>query len=233
MSESAFSRFWKAVKPQPVGNRPLESPKVVELRRRQRRLITITAAAIVIGAAGTWTYLYVTNAPQRADKEFQDGMKMMSPGKYPGAVTHFTRALSIYGQLPDAFLERGNAHRILGEPDLALADYQAAADLNPTLAAAHNGIAMIYLERHDVRHALESLNKSLSLQPNVESYYQRGQILEGQGNHQKAIEDYDRAIAEERDAPYMYRARALAKANLGDSEGARADRMRAEQIEHH
>jgi tetratricopeptide (TPR) repeat protein len=233
MSESAFTRFWKAVKPQPIGNRPLESPKVVELKRRQRRLVTIAVTAILVGAAGTWAYLYVSNAPQRADKEFQDGMKFMSPGKYPDAVVHFTRALSIYGQLPDAYLERGNAHRILGEPDQALADYQAAADLNPTLAAAHNGIAMIYLERHDLRHALEKLNKSLSLQPNVESYYQRGQILESQGDHQKAIEDYDRAIAEERDSPYMYRARALAKANLGDAEGAHADRMIANQIEHH
>jgi hypothetical protein len=31
----------------------------------------------------------------------------------------------------------------------------------------------------------------------------------------------------------MYRARALAKANLGDQEGAHADRMFAAQIERH
>jgi tetratricopeptide (TPR) repeat protein len=233
MSESAFSRFWKTVKPPAAGNRPPESAKVVELRRRQRRLVTITLAVILAVAAGAWTYMYVSNAPQRADNEFQQGMKFMSPGKYPEAVVHFTRALSIYGQLPDALLERGNAHRILGEPDEALADYQAAIDLNPTLATAHNGIAMIYIERHDLPHALEKLNKAISLQPSVEAYYERGQILEARGEHQKAIEDYDKAIAEQVDSPYMYRARALAKANLGDQEGAHADRILAVQIERH
>ncbi|MGA3189150.1 MAG: tetratricopeptide repeat protein [Bryobacteraceae bacterium] len=233
MPESAFDRFWNLVKPPAAGNRPPESSKVVELRRRQRRLIMITLSVVLIGAVGVWAYLYISNAPQRADKEFQEGMKLMSPGRYPDAVVHFTRALSIYGQLPDAYLERGNAHRILGEPDEALADYQAATDLNPSLAAAHNGIAMILIERHDLPHALERLTKSIALQPTVESYYERGQILESQGDHKKAIEDYDKAIAEQRDSPYMYRARALAKANLGDQEGAHADRMIAAEIERH
>ena len=157
----------------------------------------------------------------------------MGPGKYPDAVVHFTRALSIYQQLPDAYLERGNAHRILGEPEAAVADYRAATELNPTLATAHNGIAMIFLERQDTQHALEELNKSITLQPTVDAYYQRGQILESQGNHQKAIEDYNRAIAEQPDAPFMYRARALAKANLGDQDGAHDDRTIANQIERH
>ncbi len=233
MPESAFSRFWKTVRPPAKGIPPQESAKVVELRRRQRRLVMVTIAAIIVAGAGIWAYVFISSGPQRADKEFQEGMKFMSPGKYPDAVTHFTRALAIYNQLPDAYLERGNAHRILGEPDEALADYQSATDLNPTLAAAHNGIAMIYIERHDIPHALERLNKSISLQPTVESYYERGQILESQGEHQKAIDDYDRAIAEQRDSPYMYRARALAKANLGDEEGAHADRMFAAQIERH
>jgi tetratricopeptide (TPR) repeat protein len=212
---------------------PKESPKLIELRRRQRRLITITVSAMILVAAGAGSYSYLSNAPQRADQEYQAAMKLMTPGRYPDAVLHFTKALSIYGQLPNAHLERGNAHRILGQQDEALADYQAATDLNPSLAAAHNGIAMIYIERHDLAHALERLNKSIAIAPDVESYYQRGQILESRGEHQKAIEDYDKAIAEQVDSPYMYRARALAKENLGDLEGANADRLIASRIERH
>jgi tetratricopeptide (TPR) repeat protein len=203
------------------------------MRRRQRRLIMITLAAAAVVGAGAWTYNYVASAPERADLEFQEGMKYMGPGKYPEAVVHFTRALSIYKQLPNAYLERGNANRVLGEMDAALADFQAAADLNPVLPEAHSGEALIYIERHDIPHALEHLNKSISLHPTVEAFYQRGQILESQGEHAKAIADYNRAIAEETDSPYMYRARALAKANLGDEEGAHADRAIAIQIEHH
>jgi tetratricopeptide (TPR) repeat protein len=236
MPQSAFTRFWNTVNPPPKNLRPAPmppSPKVLEMKRRQRRLITITLAGLAAAGAGGWTYNYIASAQERADLEFQEGMKFMSPGKYPDAVVHFTRALSIYKQLPNAYLERGNANRVLGEMDAALADFQAASDLNPVLPEAHSGIAVIYIERHDLVHALEHLNKSISLHPTVEAFYQRGQILESQGDHAKAIADYDRAIAEERDSPYMYRARALAKANLGDAEGAHADRAIALQIERH
>lgn len=203
------------------------------MRRRQKRLILITTAFLAAVGAGVWTFNYVTTAPERAEKEFQEGMKYMGPGRYPTAVTHFTRALEIYNQMPNAYLERGNANRILGEPDAALADYQTAADLNPRLPEAHSGIAVIYLERHDIPHALEHLSKSIALHPTVEAFYQRGQILETRGEHDKAIEDFNRAIAEQPDAPYMYRSRALSKANLGDADGARADRAIAFKIEHH
>ena len=236
MPQSAFSRFWNTVNPPPSSDRhvpPKPSAKVLEMRRRQRRLITTTLAVAAVVGAGAWVYNYVASAPERADKEFQEGMKNMGPGKYPEAVIHFTKALSIYGQLPNAYLERGNANRVLGEMDAALADYEAAYNLNPVLPEAHSGIAVIYIERHDTARALEHLNKSISLHPTVEAFYQRGQILEAQGQHAKAIADYDRAIAEETDSPYMYRARALAKANLGDNEGAHADREIAGRIEHH
>jgi tetratricopeptide (TPR) repeat protein len=212
---------------------PQVSPEVMALRRRQRRLILMSAGVLLLIGAGVAIYMYIANAPQRAEQEFQAGMKAMGPGKYPDAIAHFTKALSISGQLPNAYLQRGNAYRTLGDMDAALADYQAAVDMSPGLAAAHNGIAIVYVERHDTRHALEEFNKSISLQPTVEAFYQRGQILEAQGEHEKAIADYDRAIAEEPDAPYMYRARALSKQNMGNIDGAHDDRRMATQIEHH
>lgn len=232
MSESAFSRFWNLVKPPPAGPRAPLSPEAMTQRKRQRKLVIVTAAALAVLAAGVSIFLHIQSAPERADKEFQDGMKLMRPNKYPEAIAYFTRALEIYRQLPNAYLERGNAHRSLGEPDAALADFQKAADLDPTLADAHTGSAMIYLERRDPAHALDELNKSLAIRPNIEAYYQRGLILEARGEHQTAIADFDLAIAQARDAPYMYRARATARENLGDRGGARADREIASRLEH-
>ena len=232
MPESPLSRIWNFIKP-PPSTRPAPSMQVLALRRRQRKLVMITLGVVALIGAGIGVVSYIESAPQRAEKEFQDGMKLMRPGKYPDAVVHLTRALDISSQRADIYLERGNAHRALGEADAALADFQAAADLNGSLADAHNGIAMIYIERKDSRHALEELNKSIAIQPTIEAYYQRGLMHEAQGEHQQAIEDYDKAIAEARDAPYMYRARASSKEALGDLEGARADRNAALDIERH
>ncbi len=232
MSDSAFNRIWNTVKLPAADPRP-GAPNTIALKRGQRRLVIVTLASIFILAAAGGVFYYISDAPQRADKEYKEAMKFMSPGKYPDAVVHFTQALAIYPQLPDAYLERGNAHWTLGELDAALADFQAASDLNPTLADSHSGMAMIYLARRDQRHALEELNKSIALRPTVDAFFQRGQILDAQGDHQKALEDFDRAIAQNRDSPYMYRARALAKANLGDTEGAHADRQIAAHLERH
>ena len=181
MSESRLSRFWNMVKPPPAGPRPAASMETLAQRRRQRRLVMITLGVLAAIGAGIGVFEYIDSAPQRADKEFDQGMKLMHPGKYPDAVEHFSRVLSISGQRSDAYLERGNAHHSLGESDAALADFQAAADLNPSLAAAHNGIAAIYIERKDARHALEELGKSIAIRPTIEGYYQRGMILESPG----------------------------------------------------
>ena len=65
----------------------------------------------------------------------------------------------------------------------------------------------------------------------LEGHYQRGEAYEKLGEHQKALADFDAAIAEFRDAPYAYRARAVTKRNIGDREGAQADENTAQQIE--
>ena len=233
MPESAFKRFGDSLRP-PVD--PYGAPEPagkIALRRRQRKLIVGTVATIAVLSAGAYLWSYLASAPQRAEAEFKEGMSLMSPGRYPDAIQHFNRALAIKSQYPEAYLERANAHRMVGETDAALADYQAAADLKSSLVAAHNGIAMIYLDRKDTRHALEEFTKSLNLQPNTDAYYQRGQIYEAQGEHQKAIDDYDRAIADARDAPFIYLARATARLNLGDTEGATKDRLEAARIMRH
>jgi tetratricopeptide (TPR) repeat protein len=65
----------------------------------------------------------------------------------------------------------------------------------------------------------------------VEANYQRGQMYESLGEHQKALQDYNLAIGGMPDAPYIYRARALTRENLGDGAGARDDRQKADSIE--
>ena len=230
MSDSGFSRLWNTLKPPPGDNRP-GSLKVVEMRKRQRRLVTATLAAFFVLAAAGGIYFYFSSGPQRAEKEFQEGMKLMGPGKYEEAIKHFDRALQIYSQLPDAYLERGNAHRTLGDMEGAVADFQAALDLNSQLAPAQNGLGMIYLERKDINKALEAFTKSIGISPTVDAYYQRGQIFEARGDHQKAIDDYNHAIELQRDSPFIYRSRALAKANIGDAAGAHEDRVIAETME--
>ena len=211
---SFLTRWWQSLKPLPeeAGRRA----PVTAHKRRQRRLIRRTAGVAALGGAGWLVYDYIASAPERANAQLQAGMQRMRPGAYREAITRFDRAVGIAPQLAEAYLERGVAHHLLGEPEPALTDLDRALDLNPDLAAAYNERGAIYRERGDTQKAIEELSKSIKAQSTTDGYYQRGQAYESTGQHQKAIEDYDQAVAQMRESPFVYRARALAKDKLGD-----------------
>ena len=226
---SFLTRWWSSIK-----HLPEEASRrgpVTAQKRRQRRLIKTTIALVALAAGGWYIYDYIASAPERANAQLQAGMQRMQPGAYREAIARFDRAASIMPQLAEAYLERGIARHFLGEIEPALADLNQALDLNPDLAAAYNERGTIYHERGDTQKAIEELGKSIKAQATPDGYYQRGQAYESLGQHQKAIEDYDLAVAQLREAPYVYRARALAKDKLGDAEGAKQDRAKADSME--
>jgi tetratricopeptide (TPR) repeat protein len=206
--------------------------RLFRLAPRQKRLLRITFLSLLVLGGGIWGYLYISNAPQRAKAQFDEAMKLMKPGGYESAIAGFDRALKTWPDLAEAYLERGNAKHVLGRDDDAIADFEKAADLDPTLYRAEAAIGSIYRDRKDYRRATEAYTKSIAAKANVDALFERGQMYEMLGEHQKAIDDYDKAVAEMPDAPAVYRARALARGNVGDEAGAKADREEAFRIEH-
>jgi tetratricopeptide (TPR) repeat protein len=202
-------------------------------RRKQRRMILGTVGVIALAGIGWATYSYISSAPQRAQAAFEDASRLMSAGQYPKAIEGFTRALSIWPQLADAYVQRGLAHHFLGEDPQALDDLDRALGLDPNLSDAYAAKGSISRDHGDVSRAMEEYTRSIRSNPNVEAFFERGQLYEKLGEHQKAIADYDQAIAYLRDAPHVYRARAFAKSNMGDEAGAKADRDMAHALEHH
>lgn len=184
-------------------------------------------------ACGWYGFGYVSGAPLRARVEFERGMHQMAPGSYEEAIANFDRAIAIWPELVDAYLNKGIAERALGQTDAALPDLDKATDLDPNLTRAYDERGRIYAQKGDSRRAIEEFTKSIRIRGTTDGYYQRGLAYEAMGEHQKAVADFDNAIAQQRDAPYAYRARALARDHLGDAEGAREDRQTAQRIEVH
>jgi tetratricopeptide (TPR) repeat protein len=218
--------MWDAVKPPPPV-RP-RNPRVSAI---QKRILYGLLIACIL-SAGSWiAYSYYASAPERAEAEFQQGMKLMGPGKYAEAIAHFDRAMAILGSHSNAHLQRGLAEQVLGRNEDALADFDAAISLDPKLAEAYTARGTILRDRGDARAAIEAFTKSVEIRPTMDGYYQRGQLWSKLGEHQKAIEDFDRAIAHDRLAPYLYRARGESRRVLGDLDGYREDRDTAKSIE--
>jgi len=182
-------------------------------------------------AAGAFASLYLSDAPARARAEMARGMSQMGPGKYDQAIRSFDRAIEIWPEFAEAYLYRAVAEHGSGQGAAALADLDKALDLDPNLTRAYNERGLIYLENADPKKAIGDFNRSIAANPSLDGYYQRGQAYEALRDHSAAIASYDAAINEFRDAPYIYRARAAAKRNAGDRDGALADEQSADQIE--
>ena len=234
MAESTFSRLWKAVKPPQSAKRTGAASSALNsktLNRKQKRLLLATCSGVFTLGAGWSVYDYISGAPERAAKEVQAGMNLMAPGNYQNAIAHFDRAVAIWPQFADAYFQRGVAYQSLKQPDRAMADFDRALDYNPAMAHAYDAQGSIYRARGDFQSAMRAFAKAIEIAPDADAYFERGQAYESLGQHSKAVEDFDQAIAVRRDAPYVYRARAMARRNSGDLAGSEADRAIAENLE--
>ncbi len=227
--KSFFTLWYKATRPVPNPGRV--DPAVLAQKSKQRRLLQRTGVVVLAFAAGGYAYTYFTDAPKRARAEVVLGVKKMAPGSYAEAIAHFDRAIGISPDLAEAYLNRGVAEHQSNRRAEALADLEKALDLDANLTRAHNERGQIYLENGAPQKALVDFTESLRLKPTLEGYYQRGQVYEKLSQHANAIADFTAGISEAPDAPYVYRARAAARRNTGDREGAAADEAEADRIE--
>lgn len=201
-------------------------------KRRRRKVLARAALVIAIGGAAWGAYAYVSSAPARAQSAYDDGMRLSAKGDLNGAEARFSRAIEISPQLAVAFLERGVTRRSLNNFDGAVSDFQQAMALNPNMGQAHTELGVIYRDRRDLTRAADEFTKAIAIEATSDAYYQRGEVFDSLGQHDKAVADYDAAIHEQPDSPHLYRARALAKDALGDHESAQADRYQAFRLEH-
>ncbi len=232
MHPSGLRRLWNAIKPPPAVALPSETISKEE-RLRRRRLVIGAAVLVMVGTATWEVYVYIDSAPRRAETVFQDGMRLMGSGDYQRAAEDFTKAVNIRPGMASGYLQRGLAHRNMNQMDAAVADFERAIGEDSNLGPAHTALGEIYRERRDLTRAMNEFTVAIRLNANTDAFYQRGQAHELLGEHQQAIQDYDAAIHEEPDAPYIYRARALSRDAMGDHDDAEKDRRTAKQIERH
>jgi tetratricopeptide (TPR) repeat protein len=221
-----LTRLWRSIRP------PAAIPKAPKpMSRMQRNLLRYSIAFLLLLGLSWAGWNYLSSSQERSLQRLQAGVRLLGPGNYKQAVAEFTAAIEINSGNAQAYLERGNVHNILAEKEAALADWNQAVTLDPKLAAAYTARGMHFRVGGDLERSLQELNRSIEIAPSMDAYFQRGQVHASRSDFQKAIEDYDRAIAEQRSAPYVYRARGVARKALGDESGYAADRDTADRLE--
>jgi tetratricopeptide (TPR) repeat protein len=121
-------------------------------------------------------------------------MAMVATGQHERAIVAFDQVIGRGMDDPFPYLLRGKALLTKGELDGAMADFNQALKLRPTYAEALAARGMGWSKKKDYTNALADLDQAIAQEERVESYYARAQIYETQGNADRAVADFRKAI---------------------------------------
>ena len=154
-------------------------------------------------------------------------------GDLDRAIADYERAMRINPQDIKPIYNRGNLYKKKGDFDRALADY------NHVISAR----SKIRVDLHQPRQHLQGkrrntilrspiINEAIGLnQNNAVTFNNRGTAYYLKQNYDRAIADYDQAIAIDPKYPIPYYGRSLARRQRGDTAGADADAAHAKGLD--
>jgi tetratricopeptide (TPR) repeat protein len=98
--------------------------------------------------------------------------------------------------LAAAYSNRGNARRLVGQPDLAMADQNSAIQIDPSLPGPWASRANILMDRGDYDRAIADLDQCIRINPAIATcYLNRGTVWYRKGEYDRAIADHTIAIS--------------------------------------
>jgi tetratricopeptide (TPR) repeat protein len=133
--------------------------------------------------SGQLSYLYVLSiAAHRAGRKELDEMA--------------TAQLIKAGEgSPEFHLFMGKAHLNLEQYDMALADFQAAAQANPKLTFVHFNLGLAYLKKQDYEHARDEFLKDAAVEPDLAlNYEELGDVYSLMQEDSEAVKSYREAL---------------------------------------
>ncbi|MEO8025926.1 MAG: hypothetical protein ABI823_05615 [Bryobacteraceae bacterium] len=192
------------------------------------QVMSILAVLVIVPLAAL-AYYFFAGGP-RGEATYADGIRLVSPGHYKEAIVKLTRAID---ELPKddpklymAYLLRGMSYRYEGDRAKGREDLNKAIELRADCARCFVERAGLLRELKEYALALDDLDRAQTLDKQAEIYVERGSIYEAQNQPQKAIDEYTKAIGMREEWPYLYRARARLRKQIGDLEGYEADKAR-------
>ena len=139
------------------------------------------------------------------------------------AIKDFSKLIELKPNDAGALVERGLARLDKKDYQNAIADADRAIALDPKLGRAYNLRATARRAAGDPARALADFTRAVELEPGLENYFQRATTYQQMNQHKLAVADFDNAVAIDPQQPHIYFARALSRAALGDSAGAKQD----------
>jgi tetratricopeptide (TPR) repeat protein len=113
------------------------------------------------------------------------------------AIEALNRALQLDAHsVPNAYFQRGEAHRKLGQYDASVENYLAAIRMNPRQLGPHAALADVYLSLERIDEAESAALQAVVLRPDrPEGHYALAQVRAKQRRLAEALQELRRALA--------------------------------------
>jgi tetratricopeptide (TPR) repeat protein len=135
-------------------------------------------------------------------------------------------------KMATAFNNRGVAHRLKGDYDAALADYNEAIRLNPASASAYNNRGIILRIRHDYDHAISDYDHAITLNRDYPAFfYNRALAYTDKSDYNHAAADFDMVLKFNPNNALAIYARGLMFLKKGDTGAGNRDIIAAKAID--
>lgn len=133
--------------------------------------------------------------PSKAKKEFQKGLEELHEKKKPKqGIAHFRKAIEIYPDFDEAYVQWGLAHLQRREYAEAEEVLQKAITVYPENARAHMVLGTVYNEQKRAQEAVPALERAIELEPNAwQAHFELGRACLQLGQLEKGSEHAQRA----------------------------------------
>jgi superkiller protein 3 len=172
----------------------------------------------------------VSALSETASEMLKEGIELTNEGEHKKALDIFNRVIEIDPEIAHAYAYRSLALIQLGRLDGAIKDSKRAMELSQGRAVkllSLSNLAAAYIKKAEYRLAVKTLEELISIDGNDPiPYFLLGEAFRGHGgdgNLNKAMEYYTRAIELDERYALAYYYRAVVKRKLGNEEGAVKD----------
>jgi len=157
------------------------------------------------------------------------------------ALVHYDSSIKIDPTVASAWFKRGSLHHDLEHLSEAIGDLTKALTLtnDATFKADIQHVrALVYEEQGETAKALEDYESAIQwAQPYPDKsriavfHFNRGDLLENMGEKDRALADYNQAIALDRDKSAFFTGRASLLREMGKVDDAKRDEERAKELQ--
>jgi Flp pilus assembly protein TadD len=153
-------------------------------------------------------------------------------GKVEEALADLQVARALGSRRGNLYDGLGNAYGSMGNLDSAVVMFDRGLSLEPNMPRTYYNRGIAYLRLGRATDALADFDRAARLQPSLESiiHFPRANALLRLGRYGDAVTEYGHAIDAGTRDPYVYYNRGVARMNLGDAAGAKADMEEAQRL---